>query len=289
MDWNPFKKDDTQPQVQEPAAPQEPQEPQEPAEPKYLTEEEAQKRIDEAIRRTAEETSLKIMQGMQSSQQVPQYQPPPPLEPIKDVSDDDLATAAAMASEDGGKEYKKLMAVRRKADEERMNRRFAALENSGASSLSALSQQTITTMPHYRRFEKEINSVMSGMAPAAKANPQSWKIAYDMVVGQHAEELASERAEAAMRQAQEDFQKNPPASTVQTPTQHKPAKVSEELPDAERFVSKLPYSHTLHQGDLDAFAARTARQMGLTVKDKDGNNKPVTTWKEYESLQGPDF
>ncbi len=54
-------------------------------------------------------------------------------------------------------------------------------------------------LPHYDRYRKEIDESLRQMPPQVRAMPNAVKIAHDLVVGGHAEDLVREARESALR------------------------------------------------------------------------------------------
>lgn len=82
--------------------------------------------------------------------------------------------------------------------------RVQPLEEFGVRTLGDLTQRTVTSgMKHYGKYKKEIDEQLATLNPAARSNPLVIETIYNAVVGRHADELANEAAEAAVRQAQE--------------------------------------------------------------------------------------
>ena len=59
------------------------------------------------------------------------------------------------------------------------------------------------TMPHYKRFEKEINEALKQLPVDQRSTPQAYKALHDFVVGQNISTLLAEATEASVRQARE--------------------------------------------------------------------------------------
>lgn len=78
------------------------------------------------------------------------------------------------------------------------------LRDTGLDAISRISKDSIATkLPHFKRFEKEIDAHIAKLPPAVRANPDVYAMAYNMVVGQNAEVLIKEAKEAALRGAGE--------------------------------------------------------------------------------------
>lgn len=78
----------------------------------------------------------------------------------------------------------------------------------GAESLANLSHEvSMTKMPYYQKYKKEIDAGLGALDPTIRANPAALKMIHDAVVGAHANDLITEAGEAAVRKAQEDAQR----------------------------------------------------------------------------------
>ncbi len=56
----------------------------------------------------------------------------------------------------------------------------------------------------FKRFEKEIRSLVNQCEPALRGHPQTWETAFNTIVGTHRKELDSEAREAVLRQQAND-------------------------------------------------------------------------------------
>lgn len=79
------------------------------------------------------------------------------------------------------------------------------IRNQGFAALSTLAQSTLETKPFYSRFKKEIDAYVGTLDPAQRSQPQVLTVAYNAVVGQHAEELLGEAREESLRKATDDI------------------------------------------------------------------------------------
>lgn len=96
----------------------------------------------------------------------------------------------------------------------------AELANFQAIGLQSLAQVAgeiaVTKMPHYKRFQKEIDDRVARLEPALRANPDAIRMIHDAVVGQHTAELLREAEEAAIRRAQDQPTGQDPAAQRDT-------------------------------------------------------------------------
>lgn len=75
------------------------------------------------------------------------------------------------------------------------------LKQWGINTIGELTKNLIKqdkALVHYNRFEKEIDAQLSQLAPEMRANPTAVRYAYNLVVGQHAEELIAEASKKAV-------------------------------------------------------------------------------------------
>ena len=73
----------------------------------------------------------------------------------------------------------------------------------GVNAIANLTAETLKQLPHYSRFKKEIDTKLGALTPAMRSNPDTLKLIYNSVVGEHTEELSKEARETALRQANE--------------------------------------------------------------------------------------
>ena len=89
--------------------------------------------------------------------------------------------------------------------------KFAPVVNGASRTMTSMSEAAAQSLPHFKRFEKEIRAAVREMGKNAAANPESWKIAYKYVVGEHSDQLIQEALETTARQrAQEPSGGAPP-------------------------------------------------------------------------------
>jgi hypothetical protein len=130
-----------------------------------------------------------------------------------------------------------------------VNKAIKPLQDYGVNTIGELSRRVTTTgMKYYQRYKKEIDERLAILSPDTRANPVVIETVYNSVVGQHADELAKEAAEAAVRQAQE-----PPAkpAVAGTGTTGAPKEAS-DVPDIETFLGSKReegFEALQHKGD----------------------------------------
>ena len=187
-------------------------------------------------------------------------EPPPELDEatLARVLEDDPKAAAAMIA----KHTKDRIAYERQAI---VRDHVQPLENFGANALADLSKRAaIADMPHYKKFQTEIDGHMAKLPPTLQGNPAAWKTAHDAVCGRHVGELIDEAVEAKLRQGRED-------GSLITPTASQKGKDEKKVPtlvelagedaaralelkglDANAFAKRLGYDSWEHYADVAA-------------------------------------
>lgn len=163
------------------------------------------------------------------------------------------------------------------AAEKILKERVAPLETFGATAIGDLTRRvTLETRPHYQKYKKEIDERINALDPQARARADVIDVIYNAVVGSHADDLAREAEEAAIRKMQENG--GQPTKTTSTQPGSGAGRGAEtrktEVPTASDLGGKEGLEALAHKGgDPDAFA----RGMGY----KDWN----TYIKQFEELQ----
>jgi hypothetical protein len=168
--------------------------------------------------------------------------PPPAPVTLPEPSYEEI-TAAQEAGD--FKTATKLMQQRERARDARNQSAFDQLRNQGASALSSMARQAAASLPHYTRFQKEIDEMIadfSSKQPGVMITPDHYKTAHDIIAGRHVDDFANERTEAALRKARE----TPPApepgnEDVDADGEKLPASVAEEFkgtPFIDQFKQK---------------------------------------------------
>jgi hypothetical protein len=68
-------------------------------------------------------------------------------------------------------------------------------------------------MPHYKRFEKQIEDLVKQLPLDQRSSPNAYKAMHDIVVGQNVGALIAEAQEASVRQAREKDSTAMPGAT----------------------------------------------------------------------------
>lgn len=168
----------------------------------------------------------------------------------------------------------------------RENRRFAAehLEPLRAQGGAAISETAKTLaklstdesgkplMPHFKRFEKEIDEVVKNYGPNAVLTARHYQDAYRYVVGGHVDELAEERREAAVRSASAPKPEITPSGArngrqaagsgeIPTPAEalgEREARLMDEKGGPDAFCKRLGYAGGWKQYYKEAVATEVA-------------------------------
>jgi hypothetical protein len=126
-------------------------------------------------------------------------------EPTEQPLPSDEELEAAFAEGRGAAKFKQVVdkavssATRRLKETE-----IDPLRNSGALALKELAGATLKDERYYKRYKKEIDAIANTLPVENLGNPQTWRYVYQAVVGGHADEIAKEAAEAALRQQRSD-------------------------------------------------------------------------------------
>lgn len=143
-------------------------------------------------------------------------QPTAPTAPEPVITDEDINRAIAEGENPAGRIRAMIdRAVTKTA--ELAAERIKGLEEYGSSNFAAFAEAQARNWPNFKRFEKEIRAEIDKVNPQLKGNPQAWEYAYNIVRGRHADELANEAAEEAIRRAKEEAPPSLPGSQVEPP------------------------------------------------------------------------
>jgi hypothetical protein len=139
------------------------------------------------------ETNNQLLQRMlQSGQQQPQA--PTRRGPI---SEEELETAFQE-----GKGAAKMKELMNSMAQELVETHINPLRQTGLQAIAANTMEMLKPrMPHFDRYQKEIQVFLDAYPPDLRVNAQAIRAAYDTVVGSHLEELAEERVQQHIRQA----------------------------------------------------------------------------------------
>lgn len=198
--------------------------------------------------------------------------PPPVVQPTADepfVSDEEIDEAVSEGKGAGAKFKKLVDQAVRKATAQLKATEIDPLRTGGMGALRELSAASLRSEKYYERYKKEIDAVAAQVPPENLGSPQTWRLIYQNVVGSHADEIAAEAAEAALRQSRAEASPSAlPGSGGKDKDAGRPAP-SREVRDiaGSEGEAALRYKGT----DADAMVKRM---------DIPG----VTTWDEYIAM-----
>lgn len=157
------------------------------------------------------------------------------------------------------------------------------LQDTGLSSLSALAHKVgLSGLQHYPRYRKEIDQRVNALDPSLRANPDALSLIYNAVVGEHANDLAREAAEEAVRKAQE------PAPEVQHARSARPGTGAGA--GGHREEPTLQSAEDV--GGADGMAALAHKGQGNVTQDAFAQSMGYANWqsymKQYEDLLNAD-
>lgn len=188
------------------------------------------------------------------------------------VADLDAEIDSAVLSGQGAASRIKALVDREvnKAAERLVREHIEPLQQYGVNTIGELSRRiTAGGMKHYVKYQKEIDQRLNALSPEVRANPAVIEMVYNSVVGLHADELAREAAEAAVRQAQEPQNDPPPVPGRKAGSSATPgsgaapgAPREDEVPTAEQVGGALGMEALAHKGSGGQSADEFARTMG---------------------------
>jgi len=199
-------------------------------------------------------------------QNVPSHAAPvaPTVPSIDDVSDDEFEKAV----NEGGPGAATVVRKRMKAEAARASQSLAqelnTIKSHGLSSIAHLTRSQLQAKPLYARYKKEVDQALDALDPVLQTNPQVLDSVYAMVIGQHAEEIAQEKVQEALR-------------NVPVPT--------EEPTSKTRYVSKkgekIPTPEDVWGKDgMDALESRYQSRSEAAV-ERFINSQGYATWEQY--------
>jgi hypothetical protein len=143
------------------------------------------------------------------------------------------------------------------AERQRYEAQLAQIRQYGVENFAHFAEAAIRDRPNYKRYEKEIRGELDKVDPALRGSPQAWDYAYSLIVGRHAEELANEAAEEAVRKARETgVDSNLPGNT--TPAEPPKLSTGEPVPTPKELGPETEAALRYKRTDPDALA----RSMG---------------------------
>jgi hypothetical protein len=138
------------------------------------------------------------------------------------------------------------------------------LSSTGLDAVANLTKQiTFGAMPRYAKYAKEIDALVAQMPSAARLNGEALRLAYDAVVGRHADEIEAEARDMAARRTTEPPEAAPAGRRgVRVPT-------GDRAPTVEEFAGQEGVQALAELGRSGRSADDFARALGY--KD----------WKSY--------
>lgn len=141
------------------------------------------------------------------------------------------------------------------------------LRGTGFNALGDLTKEVaIAKLPHYKKYQKEIDAIVDQLPAETKLSPQAYVMAHDAVVGRHHDELTAEAKEAWARSQTTPADAGTPGGTTGRDTGGGKGK----LPTVEEMFG-VDAAEALRSKGVDG--DQWARRMGY----KGG-------WKEYVEL-----
>ncbi|MFA5234445.1 MAG: hypothetical protein WC390_08615 [Sulfurimonas sp.] len=180
---------------------------------------------------------------------------------IDDVSDEEYADAIAGNITDKHKAaaitQKRHEAIAKRSNAQLMQE-IEQLKTVGMASIGNLNQQTLTTLPHYKTYKKEIDQAISQLPPENRVNADALKGVYNYIIGGHLDEILASERETVLRQAATPQTETGKSTTGRTSTS-RTANAStapdptEALPEAALQAIRFKYG-SLGPASVEKFA-----------------------------------
>jgi hypothetical protein len=122
---------------------------------------------------------------------------------IEDVTDEEYESALAGEIPDKRKAAQIVqkrhtaIAKREKVD---IQQQLAQLQSIGIGAIGNLTQQSLVNLPHYKTYQKEIETAIGQLGPADKVNATVLREVYNLVIGRHVDEIIENERKAVLRQ-----------------------------------------------------------------------------------------
>lgn len=141
------------------------------------------------------ETSLRAISDVRRDVQPPPIDDEPQLPSMEELEQallDGKGAAKLLQAAD-------LLAERkiRKLREESLD---PAISQSTSAVASLAKDAAAAKMPHYKRFQREIDQYIDQLPPNLRLRPETYKIAHDAIVGSHVDDLVREEREKVLRE-----------------------------------------------------------------------------------------
>lgn len=149
------------------------------------------------------DTLAGLVQGMQQTMAAGfnalaaqrQTQNQPAAETIEDVSDEEIEQALNAGT--GATTFRKMVDS---ASRRIVRDHIVPMKDQGTGAIAGLVKQLSTDkLPHYKKFQKEIDEYVEQLPPEQRMNPKAYEVAHQIVVGQHVDEIVAESLEAMKR------------------------------------------------------------------------------------------
>lgn len=127
-----------------------------------------------------------------AAQRQTRHEPEPTIE---DVTDEELEEALNQGT--GAQKFRKMVnaAAARLAKDQ-----IEPLRAEGQQAIAGLVKQTATqNLPHYKKYQKEIDEYVDRLPANQRLNPEVYEIAHNIVVGKHVTEIVNESVESFKR------------------------------------------------------------------------------------------
>ena len=147
-----------------------------------------------------------------------------------DVSDDELEQALNTGT--GADKFRRMV----RAEAQRLTKtQIDPLRDEGQRAIAGIIRQTATaTLPHYKKYAKEIDDYVDRLPTGQKLNPEVYKIAHDIVVGAHVDDIVKESIEAMKRQGSGDQRSQTPSQTSRGTTGFVPSGTITKPPSTDQ-------------------------------------------------------
>lgn len=142
------------------------------------------------------------VETIRSSQ--PTAQPVIPTAPvasaIPDISDDEIDTIVASGEKGAAAKIRQLIKRNVEDHVKGLESRITQAESFAVQNMATMARKAaMDEMPHFKRFQKEIEATIKTLQPEAAARTDVWKYVHDQIVGANFETLETERAEERAR------------------------------------------------------------------------------------------
>lgn len=182
--------------------------------------------------------------------------PAVPKVPTIDEPTEDEITAAYESGD--AKAIARIHARQSKAVQQRLEQTFRPqiddLRSVGLREIGALSKDAaMSRMPHYKRFQKEIDALVAQIPPGAPINSDVYVQLHNVVVGNHYDELMTEVKQGARQEYEQEIQTGRPSARFG----RTPGASQEDVPTVgEYFGEQAEEVLSAHGRDPDSFAQK---------------------------------